>query len=84
MMCPRQIAGSECHKNQSLLKNQDQPSALTKRVELKLAERRKGLSGELWVPGGGFYFWAQTGSALSTSCSVFCNLSLVSPLLEAF
>jgi hypothetical protein len=39
---------------------------------------------EPMVAGGGVYFLAETGSTLPTSCSVFCNLSLLSPLQEAF
>jgi hypothetical protein len=36
------------------------------------------------VPGGGFYCLGETRTALSTSCSDFCNLSLLSHFLEAF
>jgi len=39
---------------------------------------------KLVVPGGGFYFLSEAATAPSTSCSAFCNLSLVVPLLEAF
>ncbi len=44
----------------------------------------KQLKLKVLVPGGGFYSFAETGTALSTSRSVFCNLSLLFPLLEAF
>jgi hypothetical protein len=42
------------------------------------------LIASLLVPGGGFYFCVETSTVLSISCSVFCNLSLVIPLQEAF
>jgi hypothetical protein len=52
MMCRRQIAGSECRKNQFLVKNHCQLSgigSLIQRVELKLAEPKEGA---FWRPVG--------------------------------